>query len=118
MRNRGQLYLLTVSNHDNFDLLESYPVTEWNGGKVHMITDSVIHLMRGQVYNIDGVSIFTCGGAMSIDRGTATGTAERDHKNGIWWPQEKITGFDFFQQLDDRIENKVEDECNPAAWGI
>ena len=31
---------------------------------------------------------------------------------------EKITGFDFFQQLDDRIENKVEDECNPAAWGI
>ena len=31
---------------------------------------------------------------------------------------EKITGFDFFPQLDDAIEKKVEAECKPAAWGI
>ena len=102
--------LFIDGNHDNFDLLESYPVTEWNGGKVHMITDSVIHLMRGQVYNIDGVSIFTCGGAMSIDRGAATGTAERDYKNGIWWPQEKITGFDLFEAKENlkKVGNRVD----------
>lgn len=31
-------------------MLEEYPVEIWNGGKVHRINDSVIHLMRGQVF--------------------------------------------------------------------
>lgn len=31
---------------------------------------------------------------------------------------EKITGIDFFPSLDDKIENKIEAECIPAAWGI
>jgi len=31
---------------------------------------------------------------------------------------EKITGYDFYPRLDDAIENKVEAECNPGAWGI
>ena len=41
-------------NHENFDLLESYPVSHWCGGKVHVIgeapdgTPKLIHLMRGE----------------------------------------------------------------------
>lgn len=31
---------------------------------------------------------------------------------------ERMTGIDFFPQLDDAIEKKVEAECKPAAWGI
>lgn len=31
---------------------------------------------------------------------------------------EEITGMDFFFQLDDEEEEKLEKECNPAAWGI
>lgn len=31
---------------------------------------------------------------------------------------EKITGFDFYPNLPDNIERKVERECKPAAWGI
>lgn len=68
-------------NHENFDLLDTYPVTQWNGGKVHMINDSLIHLMRGQIYTIDGKSFFTFGGALSIDKGL--------RKVGqSWWEQE------------------------------
>ena len=54
-------------NHENFDRLYSYPVEEWHGGKVHRIRDSVIHLMRGQVFDIDEKKIFTFGGASSHD---------------------------------------------------
>lgn len=54
-------------NHENYDLLANYPVTKWHGGKVQFINDSVIHLMRGQVYEIDGCKIFTFGGASSHD---------------------------------------------------
>ncbi|MBQ7955519.1 MAG: metallophosphoesterase [Lachnospiraceae bacterium] len=59
--------LFVDGNHENFDRLYNYPVEEWHGGKVHKIRNSVIHLMRGQVYKIDGKKIFTFGGAQSHD---------------------------------------------------
>lgn len=55
-------------NHENFTALNSYPVEDWCGGKVHKIRHNIIHLMRGQVFNISGKKIFTMGGAYSIDR--------------------------------------------------
>ena len=54
-------------NHENYDRLSAYPVTEWRGGKVHRIADNILHLMRGQVFEIDGVRFFTFGGASSHD---------------------------------------------------
>lgn len=59
--------LFVDGNHENFDRLYSCPVEEWNGGKVHKIRPSVIHLMRGQVFTIAGKKIFTFGGARSHD---------------------------------------------------
>lgn len=59
--------LFVDGNHENFDRLYSYPVEEWHGGKVHKIRDSVIHLMRGQVFVIEGKTFFTFGGASSHD---------------------------------------------------
>ncbi len=74
-------------NHENFDLLSEYPVEEWCGGKVHVIRrdksgkPKIIHLMRGQVFEIEGKKIFTFGGAYSIDKYMRT-----PHRS--WWPQE------------------------------
>lgn len=53
--------------HENFDVLSSYPVTTWNGGKVHNISGNLYHLMRGQIYDIDGMTFFTMGGGESPD---------------------------------------------------
>ena len=73
--------LFVDGNHENHDLLDSYPVEEWNGGKVHRITPSVIHLMRGQVYEIDGRTFFTMGGAESSDKQYRT-------EGHSWWSRE------------------------------
>lgn len=59
--------LFVDGNHENFDRLYQYPAEEWHGGKVHKIRPSVIHLTRGQVFEIDGKNIFTFGGASSHD---------------------------------------------------
>ena len=59
--------LFVDGNLENFDRLYEYPVEEWNGGKIHRIRPSVIHLMRGQVYELEGKKIFTFGGASSHD---------------------------------------------------
>ena len=37
------------------------------GGKIQRIRPSIIHLMRGQVYLIDGKKVFSFGGASSQD---------------------------------------------------
>lgn len=59
--------LVVDGNHENFDRLYQYPVEEWNGGKIHRIRPSVIHLMRGQIFTIDSKKIFIFGGASSHD---------------------------------------------------
>lgn len=59
--------LFVDGNHENHAILDSFEVREWNGGKVHFLRPNVIHLMRGQVYNIDGRIITTMGGAPSHD---------------------------------------------------
>lgn len=59
--------LFISGNHENYDILDSLPVNEWNGGKVNFIRPSIIHLMRGQIFEITGNSIFTFGGASCHD---------------------------------------------------
>ena len=54
-------------NHENFDMLKVFPVEEWHGGKIHRIRPNVLHLMRGQLFDIDGFTFFTMGGAASHD---------------------------------------------------
>ena len=53
--------------HENFELLKSYDVIEWNGGKARQIYKNLYHLMRGQIYEIEGLKIFTMGGGESPD---------------------------------------------------
>jgi predicted phosphodiesterase len=73
-----QNYLMSLGNrkynicfidgtHENFDLINNYEISQWNGGKVHKIHGNLYHLMRGQVYEIEGRKIFTMGGGESSD---------------------------------------------------
>jgi len=73
--------LFIDGNHENHNVLDSYPVSEWNGGKVHFLADNVIHLMRGQVFTIEGKTFFTMGGAESTDRIYRI-------ENQTWWARE------------------------------
>ena len=54
-------------NHENHVRLAIYPVKEWHGGLVHEIRPHVLHLIRGEVYSIEGRKFFAFGGASSHD---------------------------------------------------
>lgn len=54
-------------NHDNHDLLATYPIVEFHGAKAHKISDSLFHILRGEIMIIDGVSFFFFGGGFSHD---------------------------------------------------
>lgn len=73
--------LFVDGNHENHERLNLMDIDIWHGGKVHTIRPSVIHLMRGEIYDIDGKSFFTMGGADSVDKAF--------RKEGVsWWPEE------------------------------
>ena len=56
-----------LGNHENYDAYKGYPKEEWHGGQIQRIRPSVLHLMRGQVYELNGRKFFTMGGASSHD---------------------------------------------------
>ena len=85
-------------NHDNHDALDSYPVEMWNGGKIHRINESIIHLMRGQVYTINGKKFFTMGGAESTDKAY--------RKEGeSWWARELPSDNEYEEALKNLKDN-------------
>lgn len=93
--------LFIDGNHENFDLLSQYPVTQWNGGKVHIIRKKLIHLMRGQVYTLHPFTHFTMGGGSS-----------HDISDGILEPDE--VGFEAKRKALDRSHARY--RINHRTW--
>ncbi len=84
--------------HENFDILESYPISEWNGGKARIINKNIVHLMRGQIYTIEDKKIFTFGGGHSQDF-EFRGSSEN------WWEREQPTHDEIREAIRNLDEN-------------
>lgn len=81
--------LFIDGNHCNFPLLNTYPVEEWNGGQTHVLRPHIRHLMRGEIFNLNGFSFFCLGGAASIDKYLR-------QEGRSWWEQE-IPNYEEFE---------------------
>ena len=92
--------LFVDGNHEHFKALNALPVETWHGGKVHRLKDNVLHLMRGQVFEIEGKTFFTFGGATSDDKGY------------------RIEGEDWFPEEVPSDEDIVEANRNLAQVGF
>lgn len=73
--------LFCDGNHEDFSKLSAYPIEEWNGGKVHAIRRNILHLMRGEIYELDGKKLFVMGGGYSLDKAMRKPYVS-------WWPEE------------------------------
>ena len=80
--------LFVDGNRENFDLLAEYPTVQWKGGLAQRIRRNVYHLMRGQVYEIEGHTLFTMGGGYSIDQ-------SRRYEGVDWWKAEMPTAEEY-----------------------
>ncbi|MBE6777867.1 MAG: hypothetical protein E7541_00575 [Ruminococcaceae bacterium] len=79
--------------HENFDLLDAYPVTSWQGGQAQIISGQLVHLMRGEIYTVEGHTLFTFGGGESDDR-------EFRQPGVSWWPREVPSEEEMHRALD------------------
>lgn len=76
--------LFIDGNHENFNILESLPIKERFGAPVHVCGEKVFHLMRGNIYTINGHTFFAFGGARSTDKQYRT-------VDKSWWFREEPT---------------------------
>lgn len=127
LENRPFTTLFVDGNHENYDLLQKFPVEKWHGGDVQFIRPSVIRLMRGNLYDIDGKSFFVMGGA-----------ASHDIQDGILDPRKKdyhrkkarldrhgrkyyrVKGISWWEQelpSDDEYK-KAEKTLNDCGWSV
>ncbi len=90
--------LFVDGNHENHPMLAQYPVEEWRGGKVHRVQPHVLHLMRGQVFNIDGTTLFAMGGASSHDK-------EYRVEGISWWPEELPSDAEYEEAIENLEAN-------------
>lgn len=90
-------------NHENFNALSSLNTEMWNGGKVHRVRKNIIHLMRGQVFSIEGKTFMTMGGAYSIDRNVRK-------KDVSYWDEETPNDEEYKEALKNigMHQNKVD----------
>jgi DNA repair exonuclease SbcCD nuclease subunit len=87
-RNVSCKVLYIDGNHDNIDALNLLPIEKWHGGNVHKINDQIIHLMRGQIFELENKTFFTMGGGNSVDKHLRI--------EGIsWWENEMPTDDEY-----------------------
>lgn len=83
--------LFVDGNHEDFARLNQFPIKEFHGGKVHEIRPSVLHLMRGEVFELQGKKFFTFGGARSHD--VKDGILEAGDKRIKRWNNDRSKEF-------------------------
>lgn len=97
--------LFIDGNHENFDRLNSYPIFNWHGGKVHKIKNNIFHLCRGQIFNIEGLTFLAMGGANS-----------HDIQDGILNPSDYLSKKDFKQAIKKLEQNQKLYRIKGMSW--
>lgn len=98
---RNYTTLFIDGNHENHPVLNSYPIVNIYGGRAHQIKETVFHLMRGEIYTINGRTFYCFGGAASHDKHL--------RKEGVdWWPEEEAT----YDEMCHGVENLEKHKYN------
>ena len=83
-----------LGNHENYNLINDYPIVEIFGGKAREIQPSVFYAISEEIYTINGKKMLFINGADSHDKEWRT-------EGKSWWPQEQITEA----KIDNALEN-------------
>ncbi|MCR5462580.1 MAG: metallophosphoesterase [bacterium] len=99
-------------NHENYDLLNNYPIEYKNNSKCHKLNEYIYHIIRGEILIINNLSFLCIGGATSIDRIFRV-------EGKSWWIDEHITDSDINNAINNlkKYDYKVDyvlSHCAPS----
>lgn len=70
LTSKNYTWFVILGNHENYDMIYELPIIEKWGGRVYMDNvegNEIYFAIRGEIYTINGKTIFTFGGARSSD---------------------------------------------------
>jgi predicted phosphodiesterase len=97
LTNKTFTTLFVDGNHENFERLAQYPVEYWKDGRIQKITESVFHLMRGEVFTLNKKKFLVMGGAESTDKNS--------RQTGISWWDEEMPNFIEYENTMDNLDD-------------
>lgn len=99
-------------NHENHPAIARYPIEMWHGGRVHRISKSIVHMMRGECYTINNKKFFVMGGARSTDK-TYRMQYEMVYGEKVWWSEEMPSKEEY-----DRARQTIKENNNEFDYII
>ena len=101
---RGPNVLFIDGTHENFSLLNALPTVTYRGGKAHKLTDRVYHLMRGQIFEIEGRTVFTFGGGETPELELQTDEELTEDRPEVPTRLEMLEGIRNLERVDYRVD--------------
>ena len=86
-------------NHENFQYINGFPEDDWNGGKVHRLTEHIVHMQRGNVFTIAGKTFFAFGGCKS---------SPKWKEQGLWYSGEEASEQEMALAYENLKKNKYQ----------
>ena len=83
----GCTIIFVDGNHENFHMINEYPIVEFKGARMHQIAKYIYHVIRGEIMTLENKTFLCLGGAVSTDRYLRK-------VNVSWWEEECITDTD------------------------
>lgn len=99
LEKRNYTICFVDGTHENFELLNRCPVVDWNGGKAHKLQSNVFHMLRGEMYTIEGKTVFTMGGGENPDVDFLEESISANDKAAIPTDQEMLDGVNRMEQV-------------------
>lgn len=90
----GCTIIFIDGNHENFEMLNQFPLVDYLGALMHRIDKHIFHILRGEIVTINSKTFLCIGGAVSIDKMYRIPYVS-------WWPEEEIT----YHDVDNAIAN-------------
>ncbi|MDD6174852.1 MAG: metallophosphoesterase [Firmicutes bacterium] len=117
LQKRKYNILFLDGKHENYDLLREFPEIEAFGGKVQHLGGSVYHLLRGEIYELEGKQIFAFGGGESSEK-------EFRREQDRFWDDEMPTAAEMERAVNSlnrcgrRVDYIITHEAPVAAKGL
>ena len=82
--------------HENYDMLQQYPIEDFCGGKARHIGGNLYQLIRGNVFEMEGKHLLCIGGGESHDK--------EDRDEGMNWWRAELPSTEEMEQCDQQLQ--------------
>ncbi|MDD3429988.1 MAG: metallophosphoesterase family protein [Oscillospiraceae bacterium] len=93
---RPYYVLFLDGSHENYDMLKEYDTEDFMCGQAKHIMGNIYHLQRGEIFTIEGKTLFCFGGAESLDR--------EDRTEGVTWWRAEMPTSDELERAEENLK--------------